>query len=208
MDLTPSLKPNKLLTPFQIVVGGPWYDVELGRLDGLSSTAASVEGMLPQPTDDVNKLTSHFAKNGLSLDDIINATYLPQLKDLCPKDVDPRKEIFMDPITPGKFDNVYYQNLQQGRGLFKSDQALFTDPRSKPTVNLWASNGQLYNQAFVNSMIKLGRVGTLFPWESSPSSNSLIATELVFTAVYNIEPCELFSINDVFHIWLHIFCPE
>uniref|UniRef100_A0A0D3A179 peroxidase n=1 Tax=Brassica oleracea var. oleracea TaxID=109376 RepID=A0A0D3A179_BRAOL len=141
------------------IVGGPWYDVELGRLDGLSSTAASVEGMLPQPTDDVNKLTSHFAKNGLSLDDMIhgvkkdpsiNATYLPQLKDLCPKDVDPRKEIFMDPITPGKFDNVYYQNLQQGRGLFKSDQALFTDPRSKPTVNLWASNGQLYNQAFVN----------------------------------------------------------
>lgn len=92
-------------------------------------------------------------------DPSINATYLPQLKDLCPKDVDRRKEIFMDPITPGKFDNVYYQNLQQGRGLFKSDQALFTDPRSKPTVNLWASNGQLYNQAFVNSMIKLGRVG-------------------------------------------------
>lgn len=44
--------------------------MELGRLDGLSSTAASVEGMLPQPTDDVNKLTSHFAKNGLSLDDM------------------------------------------------------------------------------------------------------------------------------------------
>ncbi|KAF8070837.1 hypothetical protein N665_1130s0014 [Sinapis alba] len=170
------------------IVGGPWYDVELGRLDGLSSTAPSVDGMLPQPTDDVNKLTSHFAKNGLSLNDMIalsgahtiglahctkvldrihgakkdpsiNATYLPQLKDLCPRDVDPRNEIFMDPTTPGKFDNVYYQNLQQGRGLFKSDQALFTDPRSKPTVNLWASNGQLFNQAFVNSMIKLGRVG-------------------------------------------------
>ncbi|CAN7108241.1 unnamed protein product [Brassica rapa subsp. narinosa] len=116
MDLTPYLKPNKLLTPFQIVVGGPWYDVELGRLDGLSSTAASVEGMLPQPTENVSKLASHFAKNGLSLDDMIalsdpsiNATYLPQLKELCPKDLDPHKEIFMDPTTPGKFDNVYYQ---------------------------------------------------------------------------------------------------
>ena len=97
--------------------------------------------------------------HGVKKDPSINATYLPQLKDLCPKDVDRRKEIFMDPITPGKFDNVYYQNLQQGRGLFKSDQALFTDPRSKPTVNLWASNGQLYNHAFVNSMIKHGRVG-------------------------------------------------
>lgn len=52
-------------------MGGPWYDVELGRLDGLSSTVASVEGMLPQPTDNVSKLASHFAKNGLSLDDMI-----------------------------------------------------------------------------------------------------------------------------------------
>ncbi|RID77204.1 hypothetical protein BRARA_A00132 [Brassica rapa] len=127
----------------QSQVGGPWYDVELGRLDGLSSTAASVEGMLPQPTENVSKLASHFAKNGLSLDDMI------ALSELCPKDLDPHKEIFMDPTTPGKFDN-------QGRGLFKSDQALFTDPRSKPTVNLWDGNGQLYNQAFVNSMNKLG----------------------------------------------------
>ena len=45
--------------------------MELGRLDGLSSTAASVEGKLPQPTDDVNKLTSLFAKNGLNLNEMI-----------------------------------------------------------------------------------------------------------------------------------------
>ncbi|WZY67918.1 hypothetical protein YC2023_000158 [Brassica napus] len=104
MDLTPYLKPNKLLTPFQIVVGGPWYDVELGRLDGLSSTAASVEGMLPQPTENVLDRI-----HGVKEDPSINATYLPQLKELCPKDLDPHKEIFMDPTTPGKFDNVYYQ---------------------------------------------------------------------------------------------------
>ncbi|ESQ53330.1 hypothetical protein EUTSA_v10025717mg [Eutrema salsugineum] len=170
------------------IVGAPRYEVELGRLDGLSSTAARVEGKLPQPTDDVDKLTSHFAKNGLSLDDMIalsgahtigvahctkvleriygvkedpkiNATYLAQLKELCPRDVDPRRLVVMDPTTPGKFDNVYYKNLQQGKGFFKSDQVLFSDRRSKPTVNLWASNEQLFNQAFVNSMIKLGRVG-------------------------------------------------
>lgn len=45
--------------------------MELGRLDGLSSTAASVGGKLPHPTDDVNQLTSLFAKNGLSLNDMI-----------------------------------------------------------------------------------------------------------------------------------------
>ena len=65
----------------------------------------------------------------------------------------------MDPTTPRQFDNVYYKNLQQGKGLFTSDQDLFTDGRSKPVVNLWASNPKLFNQAFVHSMIKLGRVG-------------------------------------------------
>ncbi|CAH2076215.1 unnamed protein product [Thlaspi arvense] len=169
------------------IVGGPNYEVELGRFDGLSSTAASVEGTLPQPTDNFDKLTSYFAKNGLSVDDMvalsgahtigvshcsnvferiydvkgemINATYQAQLKESCPRDVDPRVVVFIDPTTPGKFDNVYYKNLQQGKGFFKSDQVLFSDRRSSPVVNLLASHGQLFSQAFANSMIKLGRVG-------------------------------------------------
>ncbi|VVB09894.1 unnamed protein product [Arabis nemorensis] len=65
----------------------------------------------------------------------------------------------MDPTTPRQFDNVYYKNLRQGKGLFTSDHDLFTHRRSKPTVDLWASNEQLFNQAFGNSMITLGRVG-------------------------------------------------
>uniref|UniRef100_A0A1J3I2A7 Peroxidase n=1 Tax=Noccaea caerulescens TaxID=107243 RepID=A0A1J3I2A7_NOCCA len=174
------------------LAGGPKYEVELGRLDGLSSTAASVEGKLPHPTFDVNKLTSLFAKNGLSLNDMIalsgahtlgfahctkvfnriysfnkttkvdptvNKAYVTELQASCPQNVDPRVAINMDPTTPRQFDNVYYKNLQQGKGLFTSDQVLFTDRRSKPTVDLWASNGNLFNQAFANSMIKLGRVG-------------------------------------------------
>ncbi|KAJ6733213.1 PEROXIDASE [Salix koriyanagi] len=39
--------------------GGPSYPVELGRLDGLSSTAASVNGKLPQPTFTLNQLTAY-----------------------------------------------------------------------------------------------------------------------------------------------------
>ncbi|KAK8962763.1 Peroxidase 50 [Platanthera guangdongensis] len=51
--------------------GGPSYAVELGRLDGLSSTAASVNGRLPQPTFHLNQLTSIFATNGISQTDMI-----------------------------------------------------------------------------------------------------------------------------------------
>ena len=93
------------------------------------------------------------------VDPTVNKDYVAALQGSCPRNVDPSVAINMDPTTPRQFDNVYYKNLQQGKGLFTSDQDLFTDGRSKPVVNLWASNPKLFNQAFVHSMIKLGRVG-------------------------------------------------
>lgn len=65
----------------------------------------------------------------------------------------------MDPNTPQTFDNVYYKNLQQGKGLFTSDQTLFTDRRSRRIVNLFASNSTAFKRAFVAAITKLGRVG-------------------------------------------------
>lgn len=51
--------------------GGPSYPVELGRLDGLRSTAASVEGNLPKPTFNLNQLNAMFGAHGLSQTDMI-----------------------------------------------------------------------------------------------------------------------------------------
>ncbi|KAE8701179.1 Peroxidase 35 [Hibiscus syriacus] len=178
--------------------GGPSYAVELGRLDGLNSTAASVNGKLPQSFFNLNQLNSLFAGNGLSQADMIalsgftrlesahtvgfshcskfsnriygfdrqntvdpamNRTNATQLQQMCPQNVDPTIPINMDPDTPRIFDNVYFKNLQKGQGLFTSDQILFTDLRSRPTVNAWATVSQALNQAFVTAITKLGRVG-------------------------------------------------
>lgn len=100
-----------------------------------------------------------FSKAGI--DKTLNRQYALQLRQMCPVNVNPRIAINMDPTTPNIFDNAYYKNLQQGKGLFTSDQVLFTDNRSKPTVNLFASNNNAFNQAFVTAMTKLGRVGVL-----------------------------------------------
>ncbi|KAL8240618.1 hypothetical protein R6Q59_013973 [Mikania micrantha] len=100
----------------------------------------------------------NFSKQN-QVDPTLNKTYAAQLQQQCPKNVDPRIAINMDPNTPRTFDNVYFKNLQQGKGLFTSDQVLFTDSRSKQTVNSWASSPQAFNNAFVAAMTKLGRVG-------------------------------------------------
>lgn len=65
----------------------------------------------------------------------------------------------MDLITPRIFDNQYYKNLQQGKGLLASDQALFTHKRTRDLVNLFASNNTVFETAFVSAMTKLGRIG-------------------------------------------------
>jgi peroxidase len=93
------------------------------------------------------------------VDPTLNKTYATLLQSECPKDVDPRIAINMDPNTPQTFDNMYFKNLQQGMGLFTSDQVLFTDTRSKPLVNRWARNSSDFQKAFINAMTRLGRVG-------------------------------------------------
>ncbi|KAI3715190.1 hypothetical protein L6452_22162 [Arctium lappa] len=173
------------------LAGGPSYKVELGRRDGRISTIASVQHRLPHPDFKLDQLNTMFAAHGLSQTDMIalsgahtlgfshcgrfsgriyskkgidptlNRQYALQLRQMCPLNVDPRIAINMDPTTPRTFDNAYFQNLQQGKGLFVSDQILFTDSRSKSTVNQFASSNSAFNQAFVNAITKLGRVGVL-----------------------------------------------
>ncbi|XP_038886268.1 peroxidase 51-like [Benincasa hispida] len=93
------------------------------------------------------------------VDPSLDPGYAQQLMDACPQNVDPSVAINMDPITPQTFDNVYYQNLVAGKGLFTADQILFTESESQPTVRSFATNGAEFNAAFITAMTKLGRVG-------------------------------------------------
>lgn len=89
----------------------------------------------------------------------MNKTYAEELQKMCPQDVDPRIVVNMDPVTPNTFDNIYFKNLKQHKGLFTSDQVLYTDSRSKPTVKAWAKDSDAFNEAFITAMTNLGRVG-------------------------------------------------
>ncbi|XP_022852330.1 peroxidase 55-like [Olea europaea var. sylvestris] len=93
------------------------------------------------------------------VDPTLDPNYAQQLMQSCPQNVDPSIAINIDPVTPRTFDNTYFQNLVGGKGLFTSDQVLFTDPASQPTVNDFASNPSVFNGAFITAMRKLGRVG-------------------------------------------------
>lgn len=53
------------------LAGGPKFNVELGRRDGLISQASRVDGNLPKPSNTLNQLNSLFSKKGLRQVDMI-----------------------------------------------------------------------------------------------------------------------------------------
>lgn len=175
------------LFPTRNQSGGPSFTVELGRLDGLISQRSRVAGKLPKPDQSLDQLNAIFKQNNLTETDVIilsgahtlgfahcgtfsdrlysnpdptlNADFARQLQDACPRNVDPLVAINLDVNTPRTFDNVFFSNLVEGKGLLRSDQVLFSDPRSRSKVVEFAGNAAGFGAAFADAMVRLGRVG-------------------------------------------------
>ncbi|KQK01984.1 peroxidase 31 [Brachypodium distachyon] len=96
----------------------------------------------------------------LPFDPSMNPGYAKGLQDAC-KDYlkDPTIAAFNDIMTPGKFDNQYYVNLERGLGLLSTDQDLWSDARTKPFVQRYAGNNTVFFEDFAKAMEKLSLFG-------------------------------------------------
>jgi peroxidase len=72
---------------------------------------------------------------------------------------DPTIAAFNDIMTPGKFDNMYFVNLERGLGLLSTDEELWTDARTRPFVQLYAANVTKFFDDFGRAMEKLSLLG-------------------------------------------------
>ena len=78
------------------------------------------------------------------------------LRNICANHtIDKTMSAFNDVFTPGKFDNMYFKNLPRGLGLLAYDHALVKDPRTKPFVELYATNQTVFFHDFSRAMQKL-----------------------------------------------------
>lgn len=98
-------------------------------------------------------------KQRLAWNPPMNLDFLRSLRRVCPINYSPTAFAMLDVTTPKVFDNAYFNNLRYNKGLLASDQVLFTDRRSRPTVNVFAANSTAFYEAFVAAMAKLGRIG-------------------------------------------------
>ena len=105
----------------------------------------------------------NFNKTGLP-DPTFNTTYLQTVRGLCPLNGNPRALVDLDLRTPTVFDNKYYVNLKEQKGLIQTDQELFSSSNATDTIPLvraYADDTQTFFNAFVEAMNRMGNIKPL-----------------------------------------------
>ncbi|KAK1349195.1 Peroxidase [Heracleum sosnowskyi] len=148
---------------------GPSFSVELGRRDGLVSEASRVTGKLPESSFNLKQLNSIFSKHNLTQLDMIALSGAHTIGVSHCDQFSNRLHSFSSTskIDPS-LDPEYAQQLikacpnadsNEEKGLLSSDQVLFSDPESQPTVSDFASSPGDFYTAFITGIKKLGRSG-------------------------------------------------
>ncbi|OMP02611.1 Plant peroxidase [Corchorus capsularis] len=169
------------------LAGGPTWQVPLGRRDSMDANAAGTAG-IPSPFDTLDIQQRKFRDVGLDdstdlvalsgahtfgrarcatfsnrigTDPSLDPTFSDVLAQICQGGANALTNL--DTSTPDDFDNNYYTNLQNNRGLLQTDQDLFSTNGSSTVaiVNSFAASQTEFFDAFVQSMIKLGNLRPL-----------------------------------------------
>ncbi|KAL8536148.1 hypothetical protein ACS0TY_011691 [Phlomoides rotata] len=95
-------------------------------------------------------------------DPTINPAFLPTLQGLCPANGDASQRVGLDNGSENQFDNTFFRNLRDGRGVIESDQRLFGDTSTRNVVQRYLGIrgllGLTFSVEFGRSMVKMSNV--------------------------------------------------
>ncbi|XP_049377088.1 peroxidase N-like isoform X2 [Solanum stenotomum] len=158
-----------------LLSGGPTWKVRLGRRDGLIGNVSGANSGLPAPFHSLNTIISMFQVVGLNVTDVVSlsggpdttldTTLVTELQNLCPSTSDGNNTAPLDRNSTDLFDNHYFKNLLNQRGLLESDQILYSSndaiATTKTMVETYSNSSSVFFSDFVNSMIKMGNISPL-----------------------------------------------
>lgn len=93
----------------------------------------------------------------------IDSSFANARKKLCPSTTgkSDNNVANLDYFTPNHFDNQYYRNLIDKKGLLHSDQVLFNGGSTDSLVRGYSKNPKAFASDFVAAMIKMGDIEPL-----------------------------------------------
>ncbi|CAL5098659.1 unnamed protein product [Urochloa decumbens] len=172
-----------------VTLGGPNWDVKVGRRDSTTASFSGANNNIPPPTSGLANLTSLFAAQGLSQKDMvalsgahtiglsrctnfrahiynetnIDGAFARTRQSGCPSasGTGDNNLAPLDLQTPTVFENNYYKNLISKKGLLHSDQELFNGGSTDTQVQSYVSSQSTFFADFVTGMIKMGDITPL-----------------------------------------------
>ncbi|GJN13969.1 hypothetical protein PR202_gb00734 [Eleusine coracana subsp. coracana] len=172
-----------------VILGGPNWDVKVGRRDSTTASFNGANNNIPPPTSSLANLNSYFAAQGLSQKDMvalsgahtiglarctnyrahiyndtnIDAAFAKKRQSGCPKTSGSGDNNLapLDLQTPTVFENNYYKDLVSKKGLLHSDQELFNGGATDAQVESYVSSQSAFFAEFVAGMIKMGDISPL-----------------------------------------------
>ncbi|KAK7390241.1 hypothetical protein VNO78_25540 [Psophocarpus tetragonolobus] len=167
-----------------VALGGPTWEVELGRRDSTTANKTEANIQIPRPSSSLSQLIIHFNNHGLDINDLvvlsgghtigfarcvsyrnriyndtnIDPFYARQLQQICPENGENFNLAPLDPMGPNHFGSGYFSDLIQKKGLLHSDQELFNGGYTDELVLKYSHDTQAFNKNFAISMIKMGNI--------------------------------------------------
>ena len=171
-------------------LGGPSYNVPLGRRDARTASQAAANSNLPSPSSSAAALVSAFASKGLDARDLvalsgahtvgsarcasfrsrvyndtnISAGFAAKRRQICPPQGGGAADgnlAPLDALSPVRFDNGYFRNVVAQFGLLHSDQELFGGGQVDGVTAQYARNGAAFARDFAAAMVKMGNISPL-----------------------------------------------
>ncbi|KAH7669301.1 Class I peroxidase protein [Dioscorea alata] len=171
-----------------LYMNGPTWKVKLGRRDSTTANKQLAEQNIPKAFDDLDELITSFSRQGLSVRDMVAlsgahtigqaqcATFRDRIykennidtgfaktrRRSCPENAGRNNSLApLDLATPNLFDNKYYKNLIQKKGLLHSDQVLFNGDSTDAIVTSYSKNIDAFFRDFASAMVKMGDINPL-----------------------------------------------
>ncbi|KAF5207543.1 Peroxidase [Thalictrum thalictroides] len=176
-----------------VALGGPSYSIPVGRRDAIAPNRAGANNELPLAGEPLNVLLDKFRRKGFTTaeelvalsgahtvgqaqcavyrdrihnDANIDPAYAASLRPNCPSTSSPATDgnlAPLDPQTPTRFDNNYFNAVINRRTVLRSDQALFNGSGG-PTDSIvigYSNNPTTFSCDFANAMVKMGNLSPL-----------------------------------------------
>ncbi|XP_021723173.1 cationic peroxidase 1-like [Chenopodium quinoa] len=172
-----------------VTLGGPTWPLPLGRRDSTEPHKALTDTLGALFNANLQALIMAFKQQGYTTEEFvaltgshtigrarcltfrkhiyddknINPAFAKAMQAHCPKVGNDSERMPIDSTTPYVFDNAYYKNLLQQKGLLGIDQELYTGKGglTDAIVANYSSNQDLFFKTYVTAITKFGQTGVL-----------------------------------------------